>query len=202
MQVELFQLIEANLVTTTTTFSSPSPSIEFRMGRPAVPEGSPSSLERCDFSPHQAQQLCRAFGSETRSINSLALLNVTAGAQRATNRLFFTVSSSSCSKATVVIVDETAKVRRSGAFRVTWRRAPILVERESPEHVLCSNAVSAIDIQIECPSICTTILKSNVDWDLEGVEVGGGTFKEDGSRLKGPERRVGRNHWRPRIARS
>ena len=44
-------------VTMTATFAKSSPSMALRIGLPAVPEGSPSSLLRAVFAPTQAQQL-------------------------------------------------------------------------------------------------------------------------------------------------
>ena len=52
-----------NLVTSTQTRSSPSPSMAARIGRAAVPPGSPSSAPRASPATRYAQQLCEAPGS-------------------------------------------------------------------------------------------------------------------------------------------
>jgi hypothetical protein len=57
-----------HLTTSTQTPSSPSPSIAPRMGLPAVPLGSPSSLLRAVPATLKAQQLCEAVGSEASAM--------------------------------------------------------------------------------------------------------------------------------------
>lgn len=56
-----------HLITRTHTPSRPSPSIAARIGRPAVPPGSPSSLERYCCPTLYAQQLWLAAGSRAES---------------------------------------------------------------------------------------------------------------------------------------
>ncbi|MNY69240.1 hypothetical protein D3C86_2071430 [compost metagenome] len=58
------------------------------IGRPAVPPGSPSSLNRYWLPSFQAQQLCEAPGSDIRAMKACASSMLATGAAWAMKRLF------------------------------------------------------------------------------------------------------------------
>ena len=76
------QAASSHLVTKTQTWSSPSPSMAARMGRPAVPPGSPSSALRVSPATLYAQQLCEAPESLAASTCASAYEGVSSSLRR------------------------------------------------------------------------------------------------------------------------
>src|SRR5471032_33097 len=74
-------------ITSTTTWSQSCASIAARIGRPAVPPGSPSSLLRYWSPSFQAQQLCEAFKSLCCSMNAWASAGLLIGPANVMKRL-------------------------------------------------------------------------------------------------------------------
>src|SRR5690606_12438480 len=84
-----------------------------RIGRPAVPPGSPSSWKRYGAPKRQAQQLCVAWGSREASRKDWAASGASMGAARARKRLLRI--SASCRAAAVSVCGMPASPMRMTA---------------------------------------------------------------------------------------
>src|SRR5688572_15661996 len=116
-------------VTTAITWSKPWPSIAARIGRPAVPAGSPSSLERYSPPMRYAQQLWVASASATAARNASAASGMVTGAACTTKRLCLTSSTCVAGAARVSVIaragirsgrsfEQRAKIVRQGMVRI------------------------------------------------------------------------------------